>query len=189
MKLSLKDFVLIVLIAMLSFPITYVCVLYFTGIIKIEYKKPGKEGEEGVKTMNPAMFRDSLSRTHMKTFQAVVREQNDLQKQKEQFAEQQERLVLLQQELQKERAGIADDRKKLEKLIGENEILKDKKIKQLARVYGAMRPAEAARILESLDDNLIIKILNGISDDRQRAKMLAALSNEKAARISQKMGK
>jgi flagellar motility protein MotE (MotC chaperone) len=189
MKLSLKDFIFIVVIAMLSFPITYVLVLYFTGIITIEYKKPGKAGEAAIKTMNPAIFRDSLSQTNMKTFQAVVREEQDLQKGKEEFASQQDRLAIMQQEIQKERDEIAQERKKLEQLIGENEVLKDKKIKQLARVYGAMRPAEAARILESLDDNLIIKILNGISDDRQRGKMLAALSNEKAARISKLMGK
>ena len=64
-----------------------------------------------------------------------------------------------------------------------------KRIKQLAKVYGAMRANEAAQILETLDDNLLIKIINAISDDRQKAKIMAGLSKSKAARISKKMGK
>ena len=35
-----------------------------------------------------------------------------------------------------------------------------------------MRPEEAARILETLDDDLLINILGAMGDDRQKAKII-----------------
>jgi flagellar motility protein MotE (MotC chaperone) len=190
MKLSMKDIILILLIAVLSFPVTYLLALYLTGNIVIQYKKPGQEGDAGgLKTLSPSLLRDSLSQANMKSFQALIRERDELRNEKEHLKDQLERVATAQEDLLKERETIAGERRNLEKLIAENQVLKEKKIKQLARVYGAMRPAEAARILESLDDNLVIKIVNGISDDRQRGKLLSALSSEKAARISKQMGR
>jgi flagellar motility protein MotE (MotC chaperone) len=52
-----------------------------------------------------------------------------------------------------------------------------------------MRPEEAARILETLDDDLLINILGAMGDDRQKAKILSVLSPDKASRVSKKIGK
>jgi flagellar protein FlbB len=91
--------------------------------------------------------------------------------------------------LEKTRNELAEERKKLEKLVSQSDELDKKRIKQLAKVYSAMRPEEAATIIETLDDNLVITILTSMGDDRQKAKILSLISKEKATRISKKIGK
>ena len=51
-----------------------------------------------------------------------------------------------------------------------------------------MRPAEAASIIATLQDDLAADILDGIGDDRQKAKIIAALPKEKAVRLTKLMG-
>jgi flagellar motility protein MotE (MotC chaperone) len=122
-------------------------------------------------------------------FFAVEQEKADLVAEKTRVAQQQERMLMVQQELEKTRNDLTEERKKLEKVVGQSDTLEKKRIKQLAKVYGAMRPEEAARILETLDDQLLINILSAMGDDRQKAKILSTLSQEKASRISKKIGK
>ncbi len=52
-----------------------------------------------------------------------------------------------------------------------------------------MRPNEAAAILETLKDDLVIKIFKAMGDARQKGKILSNLSNQKASVITKKMGK
>jgi flagellar motility protein MotE (MotC chaperone) len=51
-----------------------------------------------------------------------------------------------------------------------------------------MKPLEAAQIIETMPDNYASKLLNAMSDDRQKAKILSALSTEKAARVTERLG-
>jgi flagellar motility protein MotE (MotC chaperone) len=190
MKLGMKQLALVVLIAIVSFPLTYVIALFAAGNIKIELKKPdkGQGGEGDNKVVQALVYRDSLSKANMKSYQALVREREALAREKEQFKAQQERLALLEGELKKEREQIALEREKLEKMIQESKVATEKRNKLMARIYAGMKPAEAARVLETQDDEQVMQILNGISDDRQRSKIFAALSSEKAGRLTKKMG-
>jgi flagellar motility protein MotE (MotC chaperone) len=122
-------------------------------------------------------------------FFALGKQKADLEAEKKRAAEEAERMALVREELEKERASLTEERKKLEKLIGQSDELEQKRIKQLGKVYAAMRPEEAAHILETLDDELLIKILGAMGDDRQKAKVIAAIPLEKATRISKKIGK
>ena len=58
--------------------------------------------------------------------------------------------------------------------------------KKLAKIYGAMRPEDAAPILEKLDDDEIIGILLNMKQ-RQAAKVLTKLDQSVAARISKRI--
>lgn len=58
--------------------------------------------------------------------------------------------------------------------------------RKLAKIYGSMRPEEAAPILEKLGDEQIIEILLGMQQ-RQAAKILTKIDQSVAARISHKI--
>jgi flagellar motility protein MotE (MotC chaperone) len=191
MKLTLKQLIIIAATVAFSFPVMYMLMLFATGNARIEFNQPAKEkkDEKQLKFMRQSARKDSLSAVQSQTFLAVEQEKADLIAEKKRFAEQQERVLMVQQELEKTRGELMEERKKLEKLVGQSDTLEKKRIKQLAKVYGAMRPEEAARILETLDDQLVIQILALMGDDRQKAKILSILSPEKAARISTKIGK
>jgi flagellar motility protein MotE (MotC chaperone) len=163
--------------------------MLMTGGARIEFNQPKKDErkDQQVKLIKLDAKRDSLAASQSQTFMAVEQQKADLSKEKQQLVEQQQRITMVQQELEKTRAGLAVEREKLEKLVSQSDDLDKKRIKQLAKVYGAMRAEEAARILETLDDGLCVDILASISDDRQKAKILTALSPDKAARVSKKI--
>jgi flagellar motility protein MotE (MotC chaperone) len=189
MKLSLREIIIIALTTTLSFPVIYLLLMLMTGGARIEFNQPKKDEskDQQVKLIKLDAKRESLAASQSQTFMAVEQQKADLSKEKQQLVEQQQRITMVQQELEKTRAEMAAEREKLEKLVSQSDDLDKKRIKQLAKVYGAMRAEEAARILETLDDGLCVDILASISDDRQKAKILTALSPDKAARVSKKI--
>ena len=60
------------------------------------------------------------------------------------------------------------------------------RVRQLTKIYGAMRAEKAARIIATLNDTTIIEILVKMRE-RQAAKILAAMEPDRAAQISRKM--
>jgi len=73
---------------------------------------------------------------------------------------------------------------KLEGLINKAEVLKNKKIKHLVDVYSNMDPARAAKVLETLDKDLAVKILAGMRG-RVAGEILTNMDPKKAADLSE----
>jgi flagellar motility protein MotE (MotC chaperone) len=189
MKLGLRDIIIIAVTTVFSFPIIYLLIMFATGTARIEISQQKKEEkkEQQVKLMKINSKKDSLAASQSQTFMAVEQQKADLAKERQQLADQQQRMAMVQAELEKTRTDITAEREKLEKLVSKSGDLDKKRLKQLAKVYGAMRAEEAARILETLDDGLCVNILAEMGDDRQKAKILTALSPDKAARVSKKI--
>ncbi len=192
MKLKLKDIITIAVVTLVSFPVLYFAMLFITGNARIEFtsKKPGfGENRQKLKFLKHSNRRDSLMVAHSQAFLASEKEREEVENKLAQLQKQQDRINMLTQELERTHQELNAQRKKKKKLVAQSDELENKRIKQLAKVYGAMRANEAAQILETLDDTLLIKIINAITDDRQKAKIMAGLSKGKAARISRKMGR
>ncbi|WP_459892661.1 MotE family protein [Desulfothermus okinawensis] len=73
---------------------------------------------------------------------------------------------------------------KIEELIKKAEVLKNKKIKHLVQVYSNMDPARAAKVLETLDKQLAVKILAGMKG-RTAGEILTNMDPKKAAELSE----
>lgn len=192
MKLTIRDIILIGVITVLSFPVMYFTMLFVTGNARIVFasKEQGTvEGGKKLKYMKHSNRKDSLIARHSQAYLASAKERQAIEKEREQLAKQQERINMLVQELERTRQELLAERAKFETYVEKNDEMEDKRIKQLAKVYGAMRANEAAQILETLNDRLLVKIISAMSDDRQKAKIMSNLSQGKAARISKIMGK
>jgi flagellar motility protein MotE (MotC chaperone) len=103
-----------------------------------------------------------------------------------------ERLENLKMETIREKEEILRHRRRIEELVAQSGELQDKQIVALAEVYGSMRPEEAAPILLSLKDALVVRILKKIPEARSASKLIAALGSldlRRAARITELMGK
>ncbi|MBW1710946.1 MAG: hypothetical protein JRG97_15185 [Deltaproteobacteria bacterium] len=72
---------------------------------------------------------------------------------------------------------------KLEKLIEEQKALEDAKINHLVKAYSAMRPENAATLVNSCEDNVAVRIL-GFMNGRSAGKILAFVEPVKAARLT-----
>ncbi len=73
---------------------------------------------------------------------------------------------------------------KIENLIKKAEVLRDKKIKHLVKVYSNMDPARAAQVLEKLDTSLAVKILAGMKG-RIAGEILSNMDSKRAAELSE----
>ncbi|MBD3420584.1 MAG: hypothetical protein GF398_10755 [Chitinivibrionales bacterium] len=190
MDFKTKDIMSIAAVVFLSFWVMFFVFLLATGRARVEFgPRLDTEGKEELKTFKIREIRDSLVAAHSKTYQALVQKEKELDEKNEKLAEKLKHIEMMETELKDTKTELAQEREHLEKLVAESSELDKKRIRQLAKVYGAMRAEEAARILETLPDDLVINIITSINDDRQKAKIVAAISQAKASRISRKIGK
>lgn len=187
---KLKEIIIVAAVGVFSFPILYAVILFANGIIRIEYGTPkgAVEEEKKIQTVKRTEKTDSILVTQSRTFQALQNEKTEIEKERQRLKDQQGRMDLLQNELEEKQQSISMQRSKLESLVSMSDSLDKKKFKNQAKVYMAMKPLEAAQIIETLPDQHASKILNAMNDDRQKAKILASLSTEKAARITSELG-
>lgn len=188
MNLKIKDIIAIAVVTVLSFPIMYLTMLFVTGSARIEFGVKQEEPKEKIEKIEFNKRKDSLSIANSKTFMALQMEKTELQKERERLVEKEKKIDLLQTELEEKRKAFEQERAKIEKLVSLSDSLDRRKIKELSNIYGAMRPAEAAQIIETLQDDLASKVIASIGDERQKGKILSALSKDKASRISKLLG-
>ena len=75
-------------------------------------------------------------------------------------------------------------KEEIEKQQKEREAAEKKRITKLARLYNDMKPADAAKVMESLDIDLCIAILQRM-DESNAAKIMTAFEGDRAAQITQ----
>ena len=187
---KLKEIIIVAAVGIFSFPILYAIVLIANGIIRIEYGVPKEavEEEKKIQAFKRTEKTDSILVTQSRTFQALQNEKTEIEGERQRLKDQQSRMDIVQKDLEEKQLSMSKERSKLESLVSKSDSLDNKKYKNQAKVYMAMKPLEAAQILETLPDEQAVKILNAMNDDRQKAKILAALSTDKAVRITSELG-
>lgn len=94
----------------------------------------------------------------------------------------------LQKDIEAKLARLEEIQKNIEAFRKEQERLKNEKIDSLVKIYVSMKPKEASKLLEKLDDDLVVSIISRMTTD-QAAKIIASMDIKKAAEISQKLSK
>ena len=75
-------------------------------------------------------------------------------------------------------------KQEIEKQMQEREAAEKKRVTKLARLYGQMKPQEAADAMKDLDDDLTAAILQRM-EESQAAKVLAKFDSARAAQIAE----
>jgi flagellar motility protein MotE (MotC chaperone) len=185
------------IVIIFAFPMMFLIMLLGTGNAKLMFKgdlSRAVEVQNVAQMQQSSKERDSLLRVDTYAFEAKVEEGERVVAETDRMIREQERLNILIAELRTEREKLEAERKKMEGAIDAREVGKaqaaannNKRITELARVYQEMKPKEAAQILETLSDNLTVQILKSMTDDRQKARILAAMDTDRAGEISRKM--
>lgn len=190
-----RDIITIVAVVVLFSPVAYMIMLLLTNNARIEFGEQATEQLKALESIRPDFKssgtpggKDTLLAQYSKTFAALQEERKVIESEREHIGEQRQRLDMMQKELELKKNALTEERQKLEKLVQQSDVLEQKRIKQLARVYSAMRPAEAAQILETLDDSMLAAIIQAMGDERQKAKIMSSISKDKASRVSKNMG-
>lgn len=191
--MSLKELIGISLATLVLFPLILLGALLGTGTVHLEVGNPReRENLKEVFKVSEAAKQDSSEAAQLKLFKALQNKERELEERESRIRRETDRLETLKSETAKAKTEIAEHRRRIEELVAKNGDLQDKQITGLAEVYGSMRPDEAAPILLSLKDPLVVKILKKIPDARAASKLMAALGAldlQRAARITELMGK
>ncbi len=138
----------------------------------------GDQRAEAAETGNSSQLLPSSQDVLLARQWEKLREKQAELKRKERFLKELEKKI---EEKLKEQRVLAD---RLQRLIEQADVLKDKKIKHLVSVYSHMDPARAARVLEKLDKNLAVKILAGMPG-RTAGEILNNMDSKTAAKLSE----
>jgi flagellar motility protein MotE (MotC chaperone) len=191
--MQLKDIIGLSLISIFVFPLLLLGVLIMSGVVHLEMGDP----QEKVRLREAliaaeATKQDDAEAKQLKAYKALSVKEGELGAQEAELAREGERLENLKLELMREKDEILKHRQRIEELVLQNTDLQDKQILGLAEVYGSMKPDEAAPILLSLKDSLVVRILKKIPESRSTSKLLAAMAAldvRRAARITELMGR
>ncbi len=100
-------------------------------------------------------------------------------------------IVKLEEELQKQREGIEEKIKQLENMRKQiSETLKGRveqdqeKVAKLVEVYSSMKPAQASKIIETLNEDLAVSLLDKMKK-KNAAEILNSMSAVKARKLSE----
>jgi flagellar motility protein MotE (MotC chaperone) len=190
MNTTIKNIVIVAVVAIVTFPVMYMIVLFATGYARIEFgfDEMRDTQQQNVKMMERSEEMDSLIARQSKTFEAMVQERARLRKERTRLEQMRTHIQELTDELARQKEQLQQKRQAIEKTVEKSDKLSQDKIKELASIYGTMDAEEAAAILQTIDNDLVIKILKAIRDERQKAEIVAALPRNKASAISKKIG-
>jgi len=193
MDIRARDLIGVGIASLLLFPVVFFAVLLASGMARLEV---GALNVEVKKMIAGYLERHSPDQEMQDMEQSKLYEANrklaaELDEKQQQLKEELSRLELLKLETSQSLAQMNQNREEINKKVGESDVLTNQKIEELAQVYAAMKPVEAAPILMNLDDNSIARILKKVPDSRTQGKLLAAigaLSSKRAASVTKILG-
>lgn len=107
-----------------------------------------------------------------------------LRRKQEEVQRKEQALQALERELDAKLTRLQELEKRIQAMLEEADVLKDGKIKHLVDVYSNMKPNQAAKALEVLEEPVAVKILSGMRG-RNAGEILSFVDAEKAARLTE----
>lgn len=121
---------------------------------------------------------------HMAAQGDLSEEWQKLRRRQEEVQRQEQTLRALENELDAKLNRLQELETRIQGMIEEADVLKDRKMRHLVDVYSNMKPREAAKALEALEEPVAVKILSGMRG-RNAGEVLSFVDAEKAARLTE----
>ena len=144
--------------------------------------KPKAEAENAAPDDTKAKTKPGVSTTE--SLSAFQQKEIEIRKREEQLKEKEERLGKLEKEIEQKVKDLLALQKEIQAVRIEKQETQNTKVRGLAKIYGTMKPKEAAKLMENLDDKLVMGIISTMTPD-EAAAILALMEVKKAAKISE----
>jgi len=192
--MRMKDVIALGFLALVSFPVILLGVLMWTGNVRLAFgpEDPSQSASRERLQMRPedmaapeAALTAGAPTSHMDG--ALGLRETDLDRREADVLRETSRLTELRDQDAKLRDTIESERKRIEALIVGKDSLEQTRLSVLARTFTSMKPDQAAKILQGLDDVLVTGVLRAVKDDKPRGKILAAIGKidpERAAAVA-----
>ncbi|MHC1713300.1 MAG: MotE family protein [Solidesulfovibrio sp.] len=119
---------------------------------------------------------------------ATTPDAQNLLKRQDELDQREQALKSLETDLNSRVARLKDMESSLKNMLEEAKGVKDQKLKHLIDVYSNMNAKQAAKVLETLDNNIAVKILAGMRG-RQAGEVLNNMEAKKAAGLTEMLTK
>jgi flagellar motility protein MotE (MotC chaperone) len=120
------------------------------------------------------------------TLTHIEQREAELKRKEEQLRQKEEYLTKMEQEVEKKLKDLLSIQKEIQAYRSEKEESQNTKIRSLAKIYGTMKPKEAAKLLDNLDEHLVVSVISTMSAD-EAANILGNMDVKKAAKISESL--
>ena len=127
-----------------------------------------------------------ISPETFRMIEMIEKKNRDLKKRETEITLKEQRLKTLERNIQKDLKKIEDAIARSEEQIGIQKDLIKENVAGLVKAYSAMKPLEAAKLLEVINENLAIQIISGMKS-KVAGKVLSKLNVRVAKSISEKL--
>ena len=192
--LKLKDIIALGLLAVVTFPIVLLGVLLWTGNVRLVFGPETQDPNARAKLLERPEDIPGATVTHPGSNSTITVKgastpaaAGDMDQREAEVLRETKRLEDLRLQDGYMRDTIRAERVRLETLLSARDSLESKRTEVLAATFVGMKPDQAAKILVALDDILVTAVIRRVSDDKSRAKILAALGKldvQRAARVT-----
>jgi len=127
-----------------------------------------------------------ISPETFRMIEMIEKKNRDLKRREAEIAIKEQRLKTLEQNIRKDLKKIEDAIAKSDQQIGIQKNLIKENVAGLIKAYSAMKPQEAAKLMEVINEDLAIQILSGMKS-KVAGKVLSKLNVRVAKNISEKL--
>ncbi len=124
-----------------------------------------------------------VSSIKLEMFEDLSRRREQIEKSEKDLAMREALLKAASQELDRKVQELSNLRKEIEKLLELQSGQEQKRIDSLVKIYEGMKPKDAARIFDTLDLDILVRVLSKMSE-RKVAPVLAAMNPERARTVT-----
>lgn len=131
---------------------------------------------------------DAAEEAEITLMQELQRRRTTLEEREQALSQREQELTALQMEVEKKIQGLTQLQEELKGLLAQQQSQREGKLLHLVKLYEAMRPEEAASLLNRLDEALAVGLLSHMNK-KKAGKVLAMINPQRAGQLSEKLAK
>ncbi len=128
----------------------------------------------------------AISPETFRLIETLERKNRELQQREEKIQLKEDQLKLMEQKIQEDLKKIDQALERSQEQIGIQKKMIRQNVEALVKAYSNMKPEEAARLLEAVDEDLALQIIRGMKS-KVAGKVLSQLDVKVAKNISEKL--
>ena len=139
--------------------------------------KPQPESE-------PVKTARNSSASNAEVLSYLEQKEMELKRKERNLQEQEQHLLEMQKEVEQRLQELIAVQKEIQSFRNEKTENKNASVRSLAQIYGSMKPKEAAKLLENMDEKLVVSIVSTLKAN-EAGDIFAVMDSKKAAKISE----
>jgi len=114
----------------------------------------------------------------------LEQKETELKRKERNLQEQEQHLLEMQKDVEQKLQELIVVQKDIQNFRNEKAENKNASVRSLAQICGSMKPKEAAKLLENMDEKLVVSLVSTLKAN-EAAEIFAVMDSKKAAKISE----